>query len=92
MLTDDQTLDMAQFGRTWHAFRRMSQSEIEERKRPVNLLSNRRTLKHCIKVLGRLQEHNRKAYSNGPHLHQLKWDMWVALGTADELIDTILWQ
>lgn len=91
-LKSDQLVNMEDFGRTWLAFRRMCEPEIEERNRPVNLLSKRRTLMHCIEVLDRLQEHNQRAYSNDPHLYQLKRDMWTALSATDELLDEILWQ
>ena len=91
-LTSDQLMNMENFGRTWLAFRRLSETEIEERNRPINLLSKRRALKHCIEVLERLQGHNSKAFRNDPHLWKLVRDMLNVLGATDELLDKILWQ
>jgi len=84
-------LDMAQFGRTWLAFRRMSQSEIDERNRPVNLLSKRRALCHCIAILDQLHEFKSKAFYNDPHLLQLLNQMRDAVSETDELIDSFVW-
>lgn len=91
-LQSGQLLNMEELGRTWLAFRRMAESEIEERNRPVNLLSKRRALKHCHEVLERLQEHNEKAFRNDPHLWQLKRDMMNAIGETDEVLDSLLWK
>ena len=91
MISDDQNLDMAQFGRTWLAFRRMSQSEIDERNRPVNLLSKRRALKHCIEVLAQLREHKPRAFYNDPQLCDILQQMEGAVAGTDELLDKLLW-
>ena len=91
-LKSDQLMNMEDFGRTWLAFRRMCETEIEERNRPVNLLSKRRALKHCVEVLERLQEHNSRAFRNDPDLWKIVRDMLNALGATDELLDKIIWQ
>ena len=92
MLSDNQNLDMAQFGRTWLAFRRMSQSEIDERNRPVNLLSKRRALKHCIEVLAQLREHKPRAFYNDPQLCDILHQMEGAAADVDEVLDDFLWR
>ena len=91
MLSGDQNLDMAQFGRTWLAFRRMSQSEIDERNRPVNLLSKRRALKHCIAVLEQLREHKPRAFYSDPQLCDILQQMEGTVADTDELLDKLLW-
>lgn len=91
MLSGDQNLDMAQFGRTWLAFRRMSQSEIDERNRPVNLLSKRRALKHCVEVLVQLREHKPRAFYHDPQLCNILQQMEGEVADTDELLDKLLW-
>lgn len=91
-LQSGQLFNMEELGRTWLAFRRMAESEIEERNSPVNLLSKRRALKHCHEVLERLLEYNEKSFHNDPHLRHLMRDMWDALGETDEVLDRILWK
>ena len=91
MLSGNQNLDMAQLGRTWLAFRRLSQSEIDERKRPVNLFSKRRALKHCIETLKQLRDHKPITFDNDPQLWDVLQVLESTMHETDELLDGLLW-